>query len=123
MRNRYMIESGDEHYACTVDMLWRAGMVELAYEFEQKMPIQNSGNHVLLSNMLATVERFSFCLSSNYLGPKCRGKEGAQIPSFLKDPTVPLHRFLILPISIEDIMSASLSLILTPLSNLSRYLL
>jgi hypothetical protein len=35
-----MIESGAEHYACTVDMLWRAGMVELAYEFVQKMPIR-----------------------------------------------------------------------------------
>ncbi|KAI9390236.1 hypothetical protein POPTR_008G153602v4 [Populus trichocarpa] len=58
MRNRYMIESGAEHYACTVDMLWRAGMVELAYEFVQKMPIQNSGNHVLLSNMLVVVERW-----------------------------------------------------------------
>ncbi|CAK7327065.1 unnamed protein product [Dovyalis caffra] len=40
MRDRYRIEPGAEHYACIVDMLGRAGMVERAYEFVQKMPIR-----------------------------------------------------------------------------------
>ncbi|KDP40185.1 hypothetical protein JCGZ_02183 [Jatropha curcas] len=39
MRDRYSIEPGAEHYACIVDLLGRAGMVEHAYEFVQKMPI------------------------------------------------------------------------------------
>uniref|UniRef100_A0A6N2MUR6 Pentacotripeptide-repeat region of PRORP domain-containing protein n=1 Tax=Salix viminalis TaxID=40686 RepID=A0A6N2MUR6_SALVM len=38
MMDRYRIEPGVEHYACIVDMLGRAGMVERAYEFVQKMP-------------------------------------------------------------------------------------
>jgi pentatricopeptide repeat protein len=40
MRDRYRIEPGAEHYACIADMLGRAGMVERAYEFVQKMPIR-----------------------------------------------------------------------------------
>ncbi|KAJ6981710.1 pentatricopeptide repeat-containing protein [Populus alba x Populus x berolinensis] len=40
MKDRYRIEPGAEHYACIVDMLGRAGMVERAYEFVQKMPIR-----------------------------------------------------------------------------------
>ncbi|KAG6759351.1 hypothetical protein POTOM_035827 [Populus tomentosa] len=42
MRDRYRIEPGAEHYACIVDMLGRAGMVERAYEFVQKMPIRTT---------------------------------------------------------------------------------
>ncbi|XP_071694126.1 pentatricopeptide repeat-containing protein At4g14850 [Rutidosis leptorrhynchoides] len=38
MRPRYGIEPGIEHYACIVDMLGRAGMVERAYEFIKGMP-------------------------------------------------------------------------------------
>ncbi|KAL2488561.1 Pentatricopeptide repeat-containing protein [Forsythia ovata] len=88
MRGKYGIEPGAEHYACVVDMLGRAGLVERAYEFIRQMPIrptvsvwgallgackvfgkpelgkiaadnlfeldpQDSGNHVLLSNMFA----------------------------------------------------------------------
>lgn len=40
MRERYGIEPGIEHYACVVDMLGRAGMVDRAYEFVKKMPIR-----------------------------------------------------------------------------------
>ncbi|KAG5236591.1 pentatricopeptide repeat-containing protein [Salix suchowensis] len=40
MRDRYGIEPGAEHYACIVDMLGRAGMVERAYEIVQKMPFR-----------------------------------------------------------------------------------
>ncbi|KAG2325127.1 hypothetical protein Bca52824_007855 [Brassica carinata] len=40
MKGRYGIEPGAEHYSCVVDMLGRAGMVERAYEFIKKMPIQ-----------------------------------------------------------------------------------
>ncbi|XP_010525197.1 PREDICTED: pentatricopeptide repeat-containing protein At4g14850 [Tarenaya hassleriana] len=40
MKSRYGIDPGAEHYACVVDMLGRAGMVESAYEFIQKMPFQ-----------------------------------------------------------------------------------
>ncbi|KAK1387809.1 Pentatricopeptide repeat-containing protein [Heracleum sosnowskyi] len=40
MRERYGIEPGIEHYACVVDMLGRAGMVDRAYEFIKKMPIR-----------------------------------------------------------------------------------
>ncbi|XP_059649584.1 pentatricopeptide repeat-containing protein At4g14850 [Cornus florida] len=93
IRMRYGIEPGAEHYACVVDMLGRAGMVEQAYEFIRKMPIhptvsvwgallgscrvygkpelgkiaadnlfeldpQDSGNHVLLSNMFASAGRW-----------------------------------------------------------------
>lgn len=39
MRARYGIIPGAEHYACVVDLLGRAGMVERAYEFIQQMPI------------------------------------------------------------------------------------
>ncbi|XP_052188450.1 pentatricopeptide repeat-containing protein At4g14850 [Diospyros lotus] len=39
MRSRYGIEPGVEHYACVVDMLGRAGKVELAFEFIKRMPI------------------------------------------------------------------------------------
>jgi pentatricopeptide repeat protein len=39
MRVKYGIEPGVEHYACVVDLLGRAGMVERAYEFIKKMPI------------------------------------------------------------------------------------
>ncbi|KAL8158214.1 hypothetical protein AgCh_002779 [Apium graveolens] len=39
MRERYGIEPGIEHYACIVDMLGRAGMVDYAYDFIKKMPI------------------------------------------------------------------------------------
>ncbi|CAM8975040.1 unnamed protein product [Rhodiola kirilowii] len=93
MKRRFGIEPGVEHYACVVDMLGRAGMVEQAYEFIRKMPIcpsisvwgallgackvygktelgkvaadnlfqldpKDSGNHVLLSNMLAAAGRW-----------------------------------------------------------------
>lgn len=92
MRGRYGIEPGIEHYACIVDMLGRAGMVDRAYEFIKRMPVratvsvwgallgacrvygkpelgkiaaenlfeldpQDSGNHVLLSNMFAAAGR------------------------------------------------------------------
>ncbi|KAA8527616.1 hypothetical protein F0562_034989 [Nyssa sinensis] len=40
MREVYGIEPGAEHYACVVDLLGRAGMVEQAYEFIRKMPIR-----------------------------------------------------------------------------------
>lgn len=40
MRERYGIEPGIEHYACVVDMLGRAGLVDRAYEFIKKMPIR-----------------------------------------------------------------------------------
>ncbi|KAL4579560.1 hypothetical protein LXL04_015711 [Taraxacum kok-saghyz] len=38
MKSRYGIEPGIEHYACVVDMLGRAGMVERAYEFIKRIP-------------------------------------------------------------------------------------
>ncbi|KAF8115420.1 hypothetical protein N665_0027s0036 [Sinapis alba] len=40
IKSRYGIDPGAEHYSCVVDMLGRAGMVERAYEFIKKMPIQ-----------------------------------------------------------------------------------
>ncbi|KAD6453949.1 hypothetical protein E3N88_08655 [Mikania micrantha] len=93
MRSKYGIEAGVEHYACVVDMLARAGMVERAYEFIKRMPFdptvsmwgsllgackvyrnnrlgkmaadklfqldpQDSGNHVILSNMFAAAGRW-----------------------------------------------------------------
>lgn len=93
MRGKYGIEPGAEHYACVVDMLGRAGLVERAYNFIQKMPIRptisiwgallgackvygrpelgkiaaeklfeldpnDSGNHILLSNMFAAAGRW-----------------------------------------------------------------
>ncbi|XP_019191312.1 PREDICTED: pentatricopeptide repeat-containing protein At4g14850-like isoform X3 [Ipomoea nil] len=93
MKDKYGIEPGAEHYACVVDMLGRAGMVERAYEFIKRMPIrptvsvwgallgacrvhgkpelgkiaadnlfqidpQDSGNHVILSNMFASSGRW-----------------------------------------------------------------
>ncbi|OIT37300.1 PREDICTED: pentatricopeptide repeat-containing protein At4g14850 [Nicotiana attenuata] len=39
MRKKYGIQPGPEHYACVVDMLARAGLVERAYEFIKKMPV------------------------------------------------------------------------------------
>ncbi|PHU25138.1 Pentatricopeptide repeat-containing protein [Capsicum chinense] len=39
MRKKYGIEPGPEHYACVVDMLGRAGLVEHAYDFIYKMPV------------------------------------------------------------------------------------
>ncbi|KAI4342739.1 hypothetical protein MLD38_027326 [Melastoma candidum] len=39
MRSRYRIEPGPEHYACVVDLLGRAGFVERAFQFIQRMPI------------------------------------------------------------------------------------
>ncbi|KAI3808954.1 hypothetical protein L1987_24917 [Smallanthus sonchifolius] len=33
MKSRYGIEAGVEHYACVLDMLERAGMVECDYDF------------------------------------------------------------------------------------------
>ena len=98
MKTRYNVEPGAEHYACVVDLLGRAGMVERAYDFITKMPIcptisiwgallgackmykkpelgkiaanklfeldpKDSGNHVLLSNLLAASGRYgkSYC--------------------------------------------------------------
>ncbi|KAK1439480.1 hypothetical protein QVD17_05298 [Tagetes erecta] len=93
MRSRYGIEPGSEHYACVVDMLGRAGMVERAYELIKRMPFnptvsiwgsllgackvhknnklgkiaadnlfqldpQDSGNHIILSNMFAAAGRW-----------------------------------------------------------------
>lgn len=40
MKARYGVEPGAEHYACVVDLLGRAGMVERAFEFITKMPIR-----------------------------------------------------------------------------------
>ncbi|CAA2951295.1 pentatricopeptide repeat-containing protein At4g14850 [Olea europaea var. sylvestris] len=40
MRGKYGIEPGAEHYACVVDMLGRAGLVERAYEFIRNMTIR-----------------------------------------------------------------------------------
>ncbi|KAI3932410.1 hypothetical protein MKW92_036198 [Papaver armeniacum] len=40
MRERYQIEPGVEHYACVVDLLGKAGMLEDAYEFIKSMPIR-----------------------------------------------------------------------------------
>ncbi|KAI3869145.1 hypothetical protein MKX03_035388 [Papaver bracteatum] len=42
MRERYQIEPGVEHYACVVDLLGKAGMVEDAYEFIKSMPIRSN---------------------------------------------------------------------------------
>lgn len=39
MRGKYGIEPGPEHYACMVDLLGRAGLVERAYEFIKEMPM------------------------------------------------------------------------------------
>ncbi|CAN4123806.1 unnamed protein product [Withania somnifera] len=39
MRKKYGVEPGPEHYACVVDMLGRAGLVEHAYDFINKMPV------------------------------------------------------------------------------------
>uniref|UniRef100_A0A7N0T706 DYW domain-containing protein n=1 Tax=Kalanchoe fedtschenkoi TaxID=63787 RepID=A0A7N0T706_KALFE len=93
MKRSFGIEPGVEHYACVVDMLGRAGLVEQAYDFIRKMSIcpsisvwgallgscrvygkpelgkvaaeklfqldpKDSGNHVLLSNMLAAAGRW-----------------------------------------------------------------
>ncbi|CAK9182311.1 unnamed protein product [Ilex paraguariensis] len=93
MRGKFGIEPGAEHYACVVDMLGRAGLIERAYQFLDRMPIpptvsvwgallgacrvhgrpelgkiaadnlfkldpQDSGNHVLLSNMFAAAGRW-----------------------------------------------------------------
>ncbi|KAL6538955.1 Pentatricopeptide repeat-containing protein [Orobanche minor] len=90
MKEKYGINPGAEHYACVVDMLGRAGLVEHAYQFISQMRIrptvsiwgallsackmhgkpelgkiaadnlfqldpQDSGNHVILSNMYAGV--------------------------------------------------------------------
>ncbi|KAL4024896.1 hypothetical protein IC575_013269 [Cucumis melo] len=38
MKERYGVEPGPEHYACLVDLLGRAGMVECAYDFIKRMP-------------------------------------------------------------------------------------
>lgn len=92
MRGKYGILPGAEHYACVVDMLGRAGLVDRAYEFVKNMPMQptvsiwgallgackvygrpdigkiaaeklfeldpnDSGNHVILSNMFAAAGR------------------------------------------------------------------
>ncbi|XP_065863293.1 pentatricopeptide repeat-containing protein At4g14850 [Euphorbia lathyris] len=40
IRDKYRFEPGLEHYACVVDLLGRAGMVERAYKFVQKMPVR-----------------------------------------------------------------------------------
>lgn len=40
MKERFRIQPGAEHYACLVDLLGRAGMVERAYEFIKEMPIR-----------------------------------------------------------------------------------
>ncbi|WCJ23785.1 Pentatricopeptide repeat (PPR) superfamily protein [Euphorbia peplus] len=40
IKERYRFEPGLEHYACVVDLLGRAGMVERAYDFVQKMPVR-----------------------------------------------------------------------------------
>ncbi|KAL6010054.1 Pentatricopeptide repeat-containing protein [Asimina triloba] len=40
MKRKYGIEPGAEHYACVVDMLGRAGMVEHAHKFIRDMPIR-----------------------------------------------------------------------------------
>ncbi|KAF7846738.1 hypothetical protein BT93_L3839 [Corymbia citriodora subsp. variegata] len=40
MRRRYAIEPGPEHYACIVDLLGRAGMLDRAYDFIMKMPFR-----------------------------------------------------------------------------------
>ncbi|GAB2217626.1 hypothetical protein Droror1_Dr00000828 [Drosera rotundifolia] len=93
MRGSFGIEPVSGHYACVVDMLGRAGMVDKAYDFILKMPIvpsvsvwgallaasrlygkpqlgtiaahklfeldpQDSGNHVLYSNMFAASGRW-----------------------------------------------------------------
>ncbi|KAK1570963.1 hypothetical protein Q3G72_009808 [Acer saccharum] len=93
MNEKYGIKPGAEHYACIVDLLERAGMVERAYEFIKEMPIRppirnwgtllnacrvhgkpdlgkisadnlfkldprDSGNHVLLSNLLPSTGRW-----------------------------------------------------------------
>ncbi|CAA3017748.1 pentatricopeptide repeat-containing At4g14850 [Olea europaea subsp. europaea] len=42
MRRKYGIETGAEHYACVVDMLGQAGLVECANEFIREMPIDPS---------------------------------------------------------------------------------
>ncbi|VFQ70810.1 unnamed protein product [Cuscuta campestris] len=40
MKRKYGIEPGAEHYACVVDMLGRAGMVDRAYKVILEMPMQ-----------------------------------------------------------------------------------
>lgn len=39
MKRKHGIDPGAEHYACIVDMLGRAGLVDRAYEFIKKMPL------------------------------------------------------------------------------------
>ncbi|KAI3808948.1 hypothetical protein L1987_24911 [Smallanthus sonchifolius] len=50
MKSRYGIEAGVEHYACVLDMLERAGMVECDYDFinplKRKLPGSKSAKHV-----------------------------------------------------------------------------
>lgn len=42
MKQRYGVEPGAEHYACVVDLLGRAGMVDKAHDFIQRMPMRPS---------------------------------------------------------------------------------
>lgn len=93
MKEKYGVDPRAEHYACAVDMLGRAGLVEQAYQLIKEMRVdptisiwgallgackmhgkpelgkiaaenlfkldpQDSGNHVLLSNMLAAAGRW-----------------------------------------------------------------
>ena len=93
MNEKYGIKPGAEDYACIVDLLGWAGLIERAYEFIKEMPIcpkipiwgallnacrvhgkpdlgkisadnlfkldpRDSGNRVLLSNLLASTGRW-----------------------------------------------------------------
>ncbi|KDP41925.1 hypothetical protein JCGZ_26943 [Jatropha curcas] len=94
MSSEYSIEPDGDHYSCMVDILSRAGRLQQAYEFIQKIPIEptagawgallgacrvyknaelgmiaatrlfeiepeNSGNYVLLSNILVTAKMWA----------------------------------------------------------------
>ncbi|KAF8020970.1 hypothetical protein BT93_G1400 [Corymbia citriodora subsp. variegata] len=68
IKKEYGMEPTLEHYGCMVDIFGRAGMVEQAYEFVEKMPIRP--NSVVWRTLLGA------CVNHNHLGlaEKARGR-------------------------------------------------
>ncbi|KAG9447281.1 hypothetical protein H6P81_013409 [Aristolochia fimbriata] len=104
MKRDYDVEPGFEHYGCMVDLLGRAGMVEEAYEFIEKMPITPNSviwrtllgacvNHRNLEMAEQVKKRISeldpchdgdYVLISNVYGGMGRWVERAEIRSLMR---------------------------------------
>ncbi|KAM1269358.1 hypothetical protein PS1_001519 [Malus domestica] len=85
MEKSYGVVSKMEHYACIVDLLGRAGRLNDAMEFIERMPIEPNEMLLSSSSCLGSEHRDNFSGTGDVLKGLCIGS-GSRIEFIVKDP-------------------------------------